>query len=109
MRFGAQVDIQGIIAPSPDADRAIRYLTKYLTKSVAQTFTSPGQVDRAYERHIDRLHAHVRWLPCSGACANWLVYAGCSPRTPAPTWSPAGVPHGRTTGTTSASAAAGSR
>ena len=83
MRFGTQVDIQGIIAPSPDADRAIRYLTKYLTKSVAQTFTSPEQVDRAYERHIDRLHAQVRWLPCSEACANWLVY-GVQPKDAGP-------------------------
>ena len=24
-RFGAQVDVKGIIAPSPDADRAVRY------------------------------------------------------------------------------------
>jgi hypothetical protein len=32
-RFGKQLDMAGIIAPSDDADRAIRYLTKYLTKS----------------------------------------------------------------------------
>ena len=38
-RFGEQLDIAGIIAPSEDADRAIRYLTKYLTKSIADTFT----------------------------------------------------------------------
>ena len=46
MRFGRQVDIAGIIAPSPDADRAVRYLTKYLTKSVADVVSddelSPG-------------------------------------------------------------------
>ena len=41
MRFGAQVDIAGIIAPRPDADRSIRYLVKYLTKSVAETYTDP--------------------------------------------------------------------
>lgn len=40
-RFGTQVDIKGITAPSKDADRAIRYLTKYLTKSIADTYT-PG-------------------------------------------------------------------
>lgn len=33
MRFGRQVDMAGIIAPSEDADRAVRYLTKYLTKA----------------------------------------------------------------------------
>ena len=42
MRFGSQVDIQGIIATSRDADRAIRYLTKYLTKAVAETYTNPA-------------------------------------------------------------------
>ena len=41
MRFGTQVDIAGIIAPSPDADRAIRYLVKYLTKSGATAHTGP--------------------------------------------------------------------
>lgn len=41
MRFGSQVDIKGIIAPSADADRAIRYLTKYLTKAVAETYPTP--------------------------------------------------------------------
>jgi hypothetical protein len=43
-RFGTQVDIKGITAPSADADRAIRYLTKYLTKSIAHTYT-PGTLD----------------------------------------------------------------
>jgi hypothetical protein len=79
MRFGGQVDIAGIIAPSPDADRSIRYLVKYLTKSVAETYTNPEDPDPAYEAHIDRLHDHVRWLPCSPECANWLRY-GVQPR-----------------------------
>ena len=35
MRFGSQYDMAGIIAPSPDADRAVRYLVKYLTKAIA--------------------------------------------------------------------------
>ena len=30
--------------------------------------------DQAYERHLDRLHAELRWLPCSPRCANWLRY-----------------------------------
>ena len=46
MRFGSQLDMRGIIAPSPDADRAVRYLTKYLTKSVADAFTDTGDDDR---------------------------------------------------------------
>ena len=85
MRFGSQVDIQGIIAPSRDADRAIRYLTKYLTKAVAETYTDPdGEVvDAGYEAHIDRLHREVRWLPCSPECSNWIRY-GIEPKNPGP-------------------------
>ncbi len=83
MRFGSQVDIAGIIAPSPDADRSIRYLTKYLTKSVAETYTDPDHPDHLYEAHIARLHSQVRWLPCSPECANWLRY-GIQPRRAGP-------------------------
>ena len=45
MRFGSQLDIAGIIAPSADADRSIRYLTKYLTKSVSETYVDPEHLD----------------------------------------------------------------
>ncbi len=83
MRFGTQVDIAGIIAPSPDADRAVRYLTKYLTKSIASTYTRDDAPDLAREAHIDRLHAELRWLPCTPACANWLRY-GIQPDQPGP-------------------------
>jgi hypothetical protein len=85
MRFGSQVDIQGIIAPSRDADRAIRYLTKYLTKAVAETYTDPDgeMIGERYEAHIDRLHHEVRWLPCSPECANWIRY-GIEPKNPGP-------------------------
>jgi hypothetical protein len=44
-RFGSQLDMAGIIAPSEDADRAIRYLTKYLSKSIASTFADPDEPD----------------------------------------------------------------
>ncbi len=85
MRFGAQVDMQGILGGTPDADRAVRYLTKYLTKSVADTHTDPttGQQDPRMVAHVDRLHAEVRWLPCTPECANWLRYA-IQPRDPGP-------------------------
>ena len=46
MRFGTQTDMRGIIAPSPDADRAVRYLVKYLTKSVAETYADPDDDER---------------------------------------------------------------
>jgi hypothetical protein len=83
MRFGTQTDMRGIIAPSPDADRAVRYLVKYLTKSVADTYADPDSRNIAYETHIDRLHAQVRFLPCSPGCANWLRY-GIQPDHPGP-------------------------
>lgn len=77
-RFGAQYDLAGIVAPSKDADRAIRYLTKYLTESIADTYT-PGDDDETppdprYVAHIDRLHDELQYLPCGERCANWLRY-----------------------------------
>jgi hypothetical protein len=74
LRFGSQLDMAGIIAPSEDADRAVRYLAKYLTKSIADTYTDEDGPDPAYQRHVARLHAELRFLPCSPRCANWLRY-----------------------------------
>jgi len=79
----------GIIARSPDADRAVRYLAKYLTKAVADPLgdrdITPGR-----EKHIVRLHAELRWLPCSPRCANWLRY-GIQPDQSGPGLVAAGV------------------
>jgi len=85
MRFGSQVDIKGIDGASPDADRAVRYLTKYLTKAVTETYTDPDgeHIDPAYEAHINRLHAELRFLPCTPECANWLRF-GVQPKDPSP-------------------------
>jgi hypothetical protein len=91
MRFGAQVDIKGVIAPSEDANRTIRYLTKYLTKSVAETHADPDRPDPAYEAHIDRLHREVLFLPCSEQCANWLRF-GIQPKNPGPGLTPGMCP-----------------
>ena len=84
LRFGSQLDMKGLLAGSADADRAVRYLCKYLTKAIADTYT-PDQApaDPAYEAHIDRLHQQVRWLPCSSRCANWLRY-GIQPEQAGP-------------------------
>lgn len=82
-RFGKQVDIQGIIAPSPDADRAVRYLTKYLAKSISDTYDQPETMSTARRTHLDRLHQEVRMLPCSQRCANWLRF-GIQPDEPGP-------------------------
>jgi hypothetical protein len=81
LRFGSQLDIQGVIPEQ--ADRAVRYLTKYLTKAIAETYTNPDDRDDAYQAHIDRLHAELRFLPCSPRCANWLRY-GIQPDHPGP-------------------------
>jgi hypothetical protein len=73
VRFGRQLDMQGIIAGSPDADRRVGYLTKYLTKSISETYDNDGPSE-ARRAHLDRLAHEVRWLPCSPRCANWLRY-----------------------------------
>lgn len=81
MRFGAQLDVQGILRGQPGADRAIRYLTKYITKDVAGTYDDV-QGDR-HQAHVDRLHRELRYLPCSERCANWLRY-GIQPKDAGP-------------------------
>ncbi|WP_210414757.1 replication initiator [Microlunatus elymi] len=85
LRLGSQVDMAGIIAPSEDADRAIRYLTKYLAKSIADTYVDndAAVVDLDYESHVDRLHQELLYLPCSERCANWLRF-GVQPKNAGP-------------------------
>jgi hypothetical protein len=89
LRFGRQFDYQGIIATDEaQIARAVAYLTKYLTKDIASTYTDPGgpddpedgdQLTAAQRAHLNRLHAKVRILPCSPRCANWLRY-GVQPK-----------------------------
>src|SRR5918996_1908213 len=55
MRLGAQTDMQGLIAGSPETDRRIGYLCKYLTKSVAGAYGDADHTTPARARHIDRL------------------------------------------------------
>jgi hypothetical protein len=73
VRFGDQDDIQGLLAGSPGADRAIGYLCKYLPKDIATTYDDGG-ASPARAAHIDRLAEEVRWLPCAPTCANWLRF-----------------------------------
>ena len=68
LRFGVQLDAKGLIAPSENADRAVRYLTKYLAKNISDTYTGTDLADAAYEAHIDRLHEDC------------LLYTSPSPR-----------------------------
>jgi hypothetical protein len=82
LRFGDQDDLQGLLAGTPDADRRIGYLCKYLTKDVAGTYDD-GEASPAREAHVDRLAEEVRWLPCSPDCANWLRF-GVQPKDAVP-------------------------
>jgi hypothetical protein len=75
VRFGKQLDMQGIIATEGDADRRVGYLTKYLTKALSDTYgDEDDELTRAQVRHMKRLHEQVLILPCSPRCWNWLRY-----------------------------------
>jgi hypothetical protein len=79
-RFGERFDAQGVLSGSKDAARCIGYLTKYLTKQVAdchQADTDAGQA------HAARLAEALRYEPCSPRCANWLRY-GIQPKNARP-------------------------
>jgi hypothetical protein len=77
-RFGARFDAQGVLAGTRDSARCIGYLTKYLTKQVADCHqTQTG----AQEAHAQRLADALRFEPCSPTCANWLRY-GVQPKNP---------------------------
>jgi hypothetical protein len=75
-RFGRQIDAQGVMAGTPEANRCIGYLTKYLVKGIAECHETqtPEQAD-----HVDRLVQELRYEPCSPTCANWLRY-GIQPK-----------------------------
>jgi hypothetical protein len=66
-----RVDIRGINQGTKDAERSIRYVTKYLTKDIAEHAPATSDEQKA---HMDRLHAELSVLPCSPRCANWLLY-----------------------------------
>jgi hypothetical protein len=79
-RFGERFDAQGVLAGSKDAARCIGYLTKYLTKQVADCHQGDTDTQRA---HVDRLADALRYEPCSSRCANWLRY-GIQPKNARP-------------------------
>jgi hypothetical protein len=79
-RFGREFRAEGVLAGSKDADRCIRYLTKYLTKQVADCHQADTGAQRA---HMDRLADALRYEPCSPTCANWLRY-GIQPKNARP-------------------------
>jgi hypothetical protein len=65
------IDARGIDHGTKDSERAIRYVTKYVTKDIADHAAPRSDVQRA---HFDRLHTALSVLPCSPSCANWLLY-----------------------------------
>jgi hypothetical protein len=75
-RFGPEFHAEGVLAGSKDAARCIGYLTKYLTKHVADCHHADTDAQRA---HADRLAEALRYEPCSPTCANWLRY-GVQPK-----------------------------
>jgi hypothetical protein len=76
VRLGEQVDVKGVIAGSPGADKGLYYLSKYLTKSLAECHTSESDAVRA---HVERLMNVLRYEPCASTCPNWLRY-GVQPK-----------------------------
>ncbi|WP_063057655.1 replication initiator [Nocardia sienata] len=73
VRFGQQMDradIRGLV-PGRKADRAVGYVTKYLTKSIAEVLDTDSERTR---RHYARLHAELQHTPCSKRCPVWLRY-----------------------------------
>jgi hypothetical protein len=77
-RFGAEFHAEGVLAGSKDAARCIGYMTKYITKHVADCHQADTDAQRA---HADRLADALRYEPCSPTCANWLRY-GIQPKNP---------------------------
>jgi hypothetical protein len=71
VRFGVQVHARGVVAGSPDADRYVGYITKYLTKHLADCHRATNGWQRA---HLERLWEQLRVTPCSPRCGNWLLY-----------------------------------
>jgi hypothetical protein len=71
VRFGVQVHARGVTAGSPQAGRYVGYITKYLTKHVADCH--PAASGRQRE-HLERLWDQLRITPCSPRCGNWLLY-----------------------------------
>ncbi|WP_181570674.1 replication initiator [Micromonospora robiginosa] len=66
-----RIDARGIDQGTRDAERSIRYVTKYVTKDLTDQAKPRSDPQKA---HFDRLHAELSVLPCSPTCANWLLY-----------------------------------
>ncbi|NUW43644.1 replication initiator [Nonomuraea rhodomycinica] len=82
VRFGQQHNIQSVLAGTPAAGKWLGYLTKYLTKSLADPLDATAD-NPARREHAARLIEALRTEPCSPTCANWLRY-GIQPKNAKP-------------------------
>ncbi|MFD5179781.1 replication initiator [Nocardia sp. NPDC058379] len=71
IRFGVQAKPIQVLGGTDKMERRVRYLTKYLTKSVGDLLEPPS---RRVAEHYDRLHAEMCVTPCSPQCGVWLRY-----------------------------------
>ncbi len=71
VRFGAQKKSIQVLGGTDKLEYRVRYLTKYLTKSVADLLEPDS---RRTAEHYDRLHAEMCVTPCSPKCGVWLRY-----------------------------------
>ncbi|MFE6924776.1 replication initiator [Nocardia sp. NPDC057663] len=71
IRFGVQDKPIQILGGTDKMERRVRYLTKYLTKSVGDLLEPES---RRVAEHYDRLHAEMCVTPCSPKCGVWLRY-----------------------------------
>ncbi|MEV4153675.1 replication initiator [Nocardia salmonicida] len=71
LKFGGQSKAIQILGGTEEMDTKVRYLTKYLTKSISEVL-DPGS--RRVAEHYDRLHAELADTPCSPRCGVWLRY-----------------------------------
>jgi hypothetical protein len=105
VRFGAQVNAQGVLAGKPQTGRLIGYLTKYLTKTLGDCHTPTTDAART---HVARLVDALRYTNHALQPAPTGCCTTSSPRTHARGCVPAPAKEPRTDPRTSVTADGGS-
>ncbi|MGA8114539.1 MAG: replication initiator, partial [Actinocatenispora sp.] len=75
VRLGT-VDVKGVRGGSKDAEKTVRYITKYIAKDITDAVAPDS---RPQDEHVARLAAELGTLPCTPTCPNWLLY-GIQPK-----------------------------